>query len=90
MVDRLTVFSCIYRSLFIQSRGALKKELLEHLRRTRVMRRARNYTLKTSNLGKIVDTVSISDVPLPLKIGPSLAIGKLLRRSVESAALSRH
>ena len=29
----------IYRSLFIQARGALKKELLEHLRRTRVMRR---------------------------------------------------
>ena len=32
----------IYRSLFIQARGALKKELLEHLRRTRVMRRSRH------------------------------------------------
>jgi IS30 family transposase len=31
----------IYRSLFIQARGALKKELLEHLRRTRGMRRSR-------------------------------------------------
>jgi IS30 family transposase len=30
----------IYRSLFIQARGALKKELLQHLRRTRVMRRS--------------------------------------------------
>ncbi|MET3109198.1 DNA-binding CsgD family transcriptional regulator [Oxalobacteraceae bacterium GrIS 1.18] len=30
----------IYRSLFIQARGALKKELLSHLRRTRGMRRS--------------------------------------------------
>ena len=29
----------IYRSLFIQARGALKKELMAHLRRTRGMRR---------------------------------------------------
>ena len=32
----------IYRTLFIQARGALKKELLQHLRRTRVMRRSRH------------------------------------------------
>jgi IS30 family transposase len=32
----------IYRSLFIQARGALKKELLQHLRRTRGMRRSRH------------------------------------------------
>src|SRR6478736_2953734 len=37
----------IYRSLYIQARGALKKELLEHLRRTRVMRRSRHHTQKT-------------------------------------------
>jgi IS30 family transposase len=36
----------IYRSLFIQARGALKKELLQHLRRTRVMRRSRHHTQK--------------------------------------------
>ena len=30
----------IYRSLFIQARGALKKELLQHLRRKRAMRRS--------------------------------------------------
>jgi IS30 family transposase len=34
----------IYRSLYIQARGALKKELLEHLRRTRAMRRSRHHT----------------------------------------------
>jgi IS30 family transposase len=36
----------IYRSLFIQARGALKKELLQHLRRKRTIRRARHKSLK--------------------------------------------
>jgi IS30 family transposase len=53
----------IYRSLFIQARGALKKELVEHLRRSRVMRRSRHHTMKTDNHGRITDTVSISDRP---------------------------
>ena len=53
----------IYRSLYIQARGALKKELLEHLRRSRNMRRSRHHTQKTDNHGRIVDTVSISDRP---------------------------
>ena len=53
----------IYRSLFIQARGALKKELLEHLRRTRAMRRSRHHTLKSQGLGRIVDAVSISERP---------------------------
>ena len=53
----------IYRSLFIQSRGALKKELLEHLRRMRVMRRSRHHTQKTDDHGRITDTVSISERP---------------------------
>ncbi len=53
----------IYRTLFIQTRGALKKELTEHLRRTRVMRRSRHHTQKTDNHGKIIDAVSISERP---------------------------
>jgi len=53
----------IYRSLFIQARGALKKELLAHLRRTRVMRRSRHHTQKTDNHGRITDAVSISERP---------------------------
>lgn len=53
----------IYRSLFIQARGALKKELLQHLRRTRAMRRSRHHTQKTENHGKIVGAVSISERP---------------------------
>ena len=53
----------IYRSLFIQARGALKKELLGHLRRTRVMRRSRHHTQKTEDHGRITETVSISERP---------------------------
>lgn len=53
----------IYRTLYIQTRGALKKELLAYLRRTRVMRRSRHHTQKTDNHGRIVDTVSISERP---------------------------
>lgn len=53
----------IYKSLFIQARGALKKELLQHLRRTRMMRRSRHHTQKGVNHGRITDTVSISERP---------------------------
>lgn len=53
----------IYRSLFIQARGALKKELVQHLRRTRVMRRSRHHTQKTEDHGRITDAVSISERP---------------------------
>jgi IS30 family transposase len=44
----------IYRTLFIHARGALKKELLQHLRRTRSMRRSRHHTQKTDIHGQIV------------------------------------
>ncbi len=53
----------IYRSLFIQARGALKKELLGHLRRTRGMRRSRHHTQKTADHGRITGTVSIRERP---------------------------
>ncbi len=57
----------IYKSLFIQARGALKKELLQHLRRTRTMRRSRHYTQKTDDHGRITDTVSIRERPAEVK-----------------------
>ena len=47
----------------IQARGALKKELLQHLRRTRGMRRSRHHTQKTEDHGRIKDTVSIRERP---------------------------
>jgi IS30 family transposase len=46
-----------------QTRGALKKELLVHLRRTRGMRRPRHHTQKTDDHGRIVDAISISERP---------------------------
>ena len=56
-------YETIYRSLFIQARGALKKELLQHLRRKRAMRRSLHKSLKGEGLGQITDTVSISERP---------------------------
>ena len=53
----------IYRSLFIQARGALKKELLQHLRWMRGMRRSRHPTQKAGTHDQIVGAVSISERP---------------------------
>ena len=52
----------IYRSLFVQARGVLKKELMAHLRTARQMRQAKGGTVK-SGLGQIVDAVSIRERP---------------------------
>jgi IS30 family transposase len=53
----------IYKTLFIQARGALKKELIQYLRRPRAMRRSRHHTQKTSDHGRISNAVSISERP---------------------------
>ncbi len=53
----------IYLSLFIQARGALKKELIQHLRKPRAMRRSRHHTQKTSDHGRITNAVSIRERP---------------------------
>jgi IS30 family transposase len=53
----------IYRSLFIQARGVLKKELLEHLRSKRRMRRSRHASPSGQSRGKIVDAISIRERP---------------------------
>ncbi len=52
----------IYRSLFIQARGVLKKELVAHLRTRRRMRRSRMATAKGQPRG-IVDAISIRERP---------------------------
>jgi IS30 family transposase len=61
--NRQVSHETIYRSLFIQARGALKKELLGHLRRKRVMRRSRHASLTGAGLGQITNTVSIRERP---------------------------
>jgi IS30 family transposase len=53
----------IYRSLFIQARGVLKKELIQHLRTHRVMRRAKKASSKGQPRGQIIDAVSIHERP---------------------------
>ena len=53
----------IYRSLFIQARGVLKKELLGHLRSRRRMRRALHASTEGQPRGQIIDGVSIRDRP---------------------------
>ena len=53
----------IYRSLFVQARGVLKRELLRHLRSRRVMRRARTSTTAEQSRGRIIDAVSIRERP---------------------------
>ena len=65
----------IYRSLFIQTRGVLKKELTAHLRTARRMRRPKSHNAK-SGQGHILDMVSIRERPPRLTIAPCRAIGK--------------
>ena len=61
--DKRISHETIYRSLFIQTRGVLKKELQAHFRATRSIRRSRHASLKRSGLGKFNDAVSIRDRP---------------------------
>jgi IS30 family transposase len=53
----------IYRSLFIQARGVLKKELMDHLRSKRRMRRSRHASPSGQSRGQIVDAISIRERP---------------------------
>jgi len=57
----------IYKSLYIQARGVLKKELLEHLRAKRTIRRSRHASLKRDGLGQIKDAVPISERPASIE-----------------------
>ena len=53
----------IYRTLFVQARGALKRELLAHLRSRRLMRRSRRASTKGQPRGQIKEAVSIRERP---------------------------
>jgi IS30 family transposase len=57
----------IYRSLYIQTRGVLKKELQECLRTKRAIRRSGYSSLKRQGLGKITNAVSIRERPASVK-----------------------
>ena len=53
----------IYRSLYVQARGALKKELIKHLRTRRSMRHSRHGNRSGEGQGQIKDMISISERP---------------------------
>lgn len=53
----------IYKSIFIQARGVLKKELQQHLRSQRTFRKPRQSSLRGMQRGQIVDGISIADRP---------------------------
>jgi IS30 family transposase len=53
----------IYRSLFIQARGALKQELVRHLRSQQRIRRSRHSSVHGHSRGQIVDAISIRERP---------------------------
>jgi IS30 family transposase len=57
----------IYRSLFVQARGALKKELIQHLRSKRRIRRSRHSSIHGHSQGKIVDAISIRERPAEVR-----------------------
>src|ERR1035438_7370842 len=76
----------IYRSLFVQARGVLKKELLGHLRSKRTIRRSKMAGRKGDGRGQIMDIVSIRARPAAVE---DLAVrghweGDLLSRSKNS------
>ena len=66
----------IYRSLFIQARGALKKELLQHLRRTRGMRRLGTTRRRPISTARSLTPCRSASGQRPLRIGPYLVTGK--------------
>ena len=57
----------IYRSLFIQARGVLKKELIQHLRSKRRIRRSRHSRASGHRSGQIVDAISIRERPAEIE-----------------------
>jgi IS30 family transposase len=80
----------IYRSLFIQARGALKQELVQHLRSKRRIRRSRNASVHGHSQGRIVDAVSIRERPAEVedRAVPGHWEGDLLRGAANSHVIT--
>jgi len=57
----------IYRSLFIQARGVLQKELIGHLRSKRRIRRSQHSRVSGQSRGQIVDAISIRERPAEIQ-----------------------
>src|ERR1700683_1727364 len=76
----------IYRSLFIQARGVLKKELIQHLRFQRRIRRSQHSRIFKDARGQIPEAISIRERPAEVedRAGPGHWEGDLLRGSRNS------
>ena len=70
----------IYRSLFVQARGVLKRELMKHLRTDRVMRRSKHYQRAAGSLRDIVSIrqrpAEVEDRAVPGHWEGDLLVGK--------------
>ena len=82
----------IYRSLCVQARGGLKKEIVGHLRTQRVTRRSKQGGLRGQGRGQIVDAVSIRERPAKDRAVPGHWEGDLLAdsRNTHIATLVEH
>jgi len=80
----------IYRSLFIQARGALKQELVRHLRSKRRIRRSRHSSVHGHSQGRIVDAISIRERPAEVedRAVPGHWEGDLLRGAGNSHVIT--
>ena len=80
----------IYRSLFLQARGALKQELIQHLRSKRRNRRSRHASIHGHSQGKIVDAISIRERPAEVedRAIPGHWEGDLLRGACNSHVIT--
>jgi IS30 family transposase len=80
----------IYRSLFIQARGALKQELVGHLRSKRRIRRSRHASVHGHSQGRIVDAISIRERPAEVedRAVPGHWEGDLLRGAGNSHVIT--
>jgi IS30 family transposase len=80
----------IYRSLFIQARGALKQELIQHLRSKRRIRRSRHASVHGHSQGRIVDAISIRERPAEVedRAVPGHWEGDLLRGAGNSHVIT--
>ena len=77
----------IYRSLFMQARGVLKKELMDHLRSKQRMRRLRHASDHGQSRGQIVDALSIRERPAEVEDRRFLGMGKAVYSAVKNTVI---
>jgi IS30 family transposase len=73
----------IYRSLFIQTRGVLKKELIGHLRSKRPIRRSQHSRVAGQSRGQIVEAIASGKGPQKSRTAPFPVIGRAISLAVQ-------